>query len=154
MRALISDNQASWDQYFAAITLAFNCVKSRATNFSPYYLMFLRSPRIELDILDNNRTPGQEEDEYINESLEKLKKVFNIVEKQIKKNLDYRIKEYTLTKHNYDIGQLVLIFNPARKVGKASKLKRGWSLPFIINKKINDICFEMESLGWASPNLK
>ena len=116
--------------------------------------MFLRSPRIELDILDNSRTPGQEEDEYINESLEKLKKVFDIVEKQIKKNLDYRIKEYTLTKHNYDIGQHVLIFNPARKVGEASKLKRGWSLPFIITKKINDICFEMESLGWASPKFK
>ena len=47
--------------------------------------MFLRSPRIELDILDNNRSPGQEEDEYINESLEKLKKVFNIVETHIKK---------------------------------------------------------------------
>ena len=99
-RALISDNQASWDDYLAAITLAFNCAKSRATNVSPYYLMFLCSPRIELDILDNSRTPGQEEDEYINESLEKLKKVFDIVEKQIKKNLDYRIKEYTLTKHN------------------------------------------------------
>ena len=87
--------------------------------------MFLRSPRIELDILDNSRTPGQEEDEYINESLEKLKKVFDIVEKQIKKNLDYRIKEYTLTKHNYDIGQHVLIFNSTRKVGEASKLKHG-----------------------------
>ena len=85
--------------------------------------MFLRSPRIELDTLNNNRAPGQEKDEYINESLEKLKKVFDIVEKQIKKNPDYRIKEYTLTKHNYDIGKHVLIFNPARKVGEASKLK-------------------------------
>ena len=154
MRALISDNQASWDDYLAAITLAFNCAKSRATNFSPYYLMFLRSPRIELDILDSSKTPGQEEDEYVNESLEKLQKVFNIVERQIKKNLDYRIKEYTLAKHNYDIGQHVLIFNPARKVGEASKLKRGWSLPFIITKKINDICFEMESLDWANPKFK
>ena len=154
LRALISDNQASWDDYLAAITLAFNCAKSRATNFSPYYLMFLRSPRIELDILDSSKTPGQEEDEYVNESLEKLQKVFNIVERQIKKNLDYRIKEYTLAKHNYDIGQHVLIFNPARKVGEASKLKRGWSLPFIITKKINDICFEMESLDWANPKFK
>ena len=106
MRALISDNQASWDDYLAAITLAFNCAKSRATNFSPYYLMFLRSPRIELDILDSSKTPGQEEDEYVNESLEKLQKVFNIVERQIKKNLDYRIKEYTLAKHNYDIDNM------------------------------------------------
>ena len=74
MRALISDNQASWDGYLAAITLAFNCAKSRETNFSPYYLMFLRSPRIELDILDSSKTPGQEEDEYVNESLENCRK--------------------------------------------------------------------------------
>ena len=67
MRALISDNQASLDDYPSAITLAFDCAKSRATNFSPYYLMFMFKPRIELGILDNNRTPGQEEDEYINE---------------------------------------------------------------------------------------
>ena len=154
LRALISDNQASWDDYHAAITLAFNCAKSRTTNFSPYYLMFLRSPRIELDILNYSRTPGQEADEYVNESLEKLQKVCHIVEKQIKKNLDYRIKEYTLTKHNYDIGQHILIFNPARKVGEASKLKRGWSRTFIITKKMNDICFEMESLGWANPKFK
>ena len=48
--------------------------------------MFLRSPRIELDILDNNRTPGKEEDDYINDSLEKLKKMFNIVEKSKEKS--------------------------------------------------------------------
>ena len=89
----------------AVITLAFNCGKSRATNFSPYYLLLLRSPRMEIDILDNNRTPGQEEDEYINESQEKLKKVFIIIEKEVKKNLDNRIKEDTL-------------INPIRKLDK------------------------------------
>ena len=57
LRALISDNQASCDDYLAAIILAFNCAKSRATNFSPYCLMFLRGPRMEFDILNNNRTP-------------------------------------------------------------------------------------------------
>ena len=49
--------------------------------------------------------------------------MFNIVEKEMKKKLDYIIKEYTLTKHNYDIGKHVLIFNPARKVCEASKFE-------------------------------
>ena len=79
MRALISYNQASWDDYLSAITLAFNCAKSQATNFSPHYLMFMCKPRIELGILDNNKTPGQEEDKYINECLEKMYKVFSIM---------------------------------------------------------------------------
>lgn len=60
MIALISDRLASLDDYLAAITLVFNVTKRTATNFSPYYLMFPRSPWIELDIVDIYRTPGQE----------------------------------------------------------------------------------------------
>ena len=59
MRALISDSQASWDDYMSAVTFALSSAKRRAINFSPYYLMFIRRSRIELDILDNDRAPGQ-----------------------------------------------------------------------------------------------
>ena len=63
--------------------------------------MFIRKPGIELDILDNNRTQGQEEDEYINESLEEMHKVFGLLEKQIKKIFEFRIKNiHFLTKIN------------------------------------------------------
>ena len=51
---------------------------------------------------------------------EKNDESFNIVEQQIKKTLDYRVKKYRLTKHNNDIGRHVLIFNPTRKVSEAS----------------------------------
>ena len=43
---------------------------------------------------------------------------------------------------------------PTRKVGESAKLKREWSLPFKITKKINDICYEMEALNWAEDNFK
>ena len=82
-KAWISDNEASSDDYLSAITLAFDCTKSRATTFSPYYLMLVRKLRTELDILDKNKAPGQEEYQYINESLEKMYKVFSLAEKQI-----------------------------------------------------------------------
>ena len=96
----------------------------------------MRKPRIELDILDNNRSPGQEEDEYINESLERMHKVFILVQKQIEKNLDYRLKEYSFAhKNKLEVRQHVLVFNPSRRVGEASELKRGWSLPFKLTKK-------------------
>ena len=124
MRALISDNQASWDDYLSAIPLAFNCAKIRATNFSPNGLMFMRKPRIELDLPDNNRAPRQEEDEYINKSLKKMHKAFNLVENLIKNNLDSRLKEYSFFHRNQlEVGQHVLVFNPNRRVGEASKFK-------------------------------
>ena len=69
--------------------------------------------------------------------------------------MDYRLKEYSPShKNKLEVGQHVLVFNPTRKVGEASKLKRGWSLPFKLTKKLNEICFEMESLAWANPKFK
>lgn len=54
--------------------------------------MFLRSFRIELTVLNSYETPRPEEDEYINESLEKMETAFNIVEKQIRENSEYIVK--------------------------------------------------------------
>lgn len=155
LRALVGENQRSWDKYIPAITLDFKSAKSRATNYSPFFLMFGRSPSIELDIIEDNPNPEVPEDQFVADTLERMTKAFNVVEQQIKKNLDYRLKEYSpAQKAIYEVGNYVLLFSPTRKSGEASKLKRGWSLPFIITKKINDICFEMESLEWASPKFK
>ena len=57
----------------------------------------MRKPRIELDLLDSNRTPVQEGDENINESFGKMHKVCSLVEKQFKRNSDYGIKEYSFS---------------------------------------------------------
>ena len=80
LRALVGDNQNQWDKYTSAITLAFNSAKSRATSYSPHFLMFGRSPRIELDILDSNQNPTLSEDEYVNQTMGRLNKAFDFVQ--------------------------------------------------------------------------
>lgn len=117
--------------------------------------MFGRSPRIELDILGGKRTTGVEEDDYVYETLQKMNTVFDIVDKTIKKNLDYRAKGFAnTTSENFEVGKYVLVFTPARKIGEASKLVRVRSLPFRITKKIREVCFEFESLNWANSRVK
>ena len=87
--------------------------------------------------------------------MERLNKAFDFVQHQIKKNIDYRIKEYAPThKVNYEIGSHALVFNPMRKSGESGKLKRGWSLPFVVIRKLNDVSYELESLPWANPKFK
>ena len=154
LRAINDENQELWDRYIPAINLALNSAKSRATSFSPFFLMFGRSPRIELDVLTNPSSSEVEEDHHVADILIRKCKAFDIVQTQIKKNLDYRIKEYAQEKKEYQIGSHALVFTPTRKVGESSKLKRGWSLPFKITKQINDICYEMESLKWSDKPFK
>ena len=40
----------NWQEWIATLTYAYNCTISSITGFSPYFLMFGRTPRIPLDI--------------------------------------------------------------------------------------------------------
>ena len=79
IRALLGESQNSWDKYTSSITLPFNSVKSRATFYSPHFLMFRRPPRIELDILGNDRENVESEDEYVGQDLDRICKEFAFV---------------------------------------------------------------------------
>ena len=85
MRALITDNQATWDDYLSAKTLTLKRAKSRAINLSPFNLMFMHKQGIGLNILDSIRTPAQEKNEYISESLEKMHAALSLVENKLKR---------------------------------------------------------------------
>ena len=40
----------NWQEWVTTLTHAYNCTVSSATGFSPYFLMFERTPKIPLDI--------------------------------------------------------------------------------------------------------
>ena len=61
------------------------------------------------------------------------------LKKQITKNLDCKIKAYSLIKLDNDIGQHVLKFKPTRIADETSKLNGGFSLTFKFKKANNKI---------------
>ena len=40
----------NWQEWIATLTHAYNCTVSSTTGFSPYFLMFGRTPKIPLDV--------------------------------------------------------------------------------------------------------
>ena len=44
----ISKNK--WPQHISTLTYAYNCTRSNATGFSPYYLLYGRQPLLPIDI--------------------------------------------------------------------------------------------------------
>ena len=40
----------NWQEWVATLTHAYNCTVSPVTGFSPYFLMFGRTPKLHLDI--------------------------------------------------------------------------------------------------------
>ena len=113
---MVGEGRNQWDKHTSAITIANDSAKNRATFYSPHFLMFWRIPRIELDLLDCNQNSTLSEDDYVNQMLEGTNKAFDYVKRQINKNIDYRIKQYSPSKKiNYEIGFYAPVFDPKRK---------------------------------------
>ena len=54
-----------WPEMVSTLTHAYNCTKSLATGFSPFYLMYGRHPLLAVDIEFNLRDPAYTEESYI-----------------------------------------------------------------------------------------
>lgn len=55
-RTLADKEKADWKNSLAKLVHAYNCTRSEATGFFPYYLLYGRSPRLPIDILFNPKT--------------------------------------------------------------------------------------------------
>ncbi|KAJ8014395.1 hypothetical protein DPEC_G00039780 [Dallia pectoralis] len=51
LRTLPETAKADWRTSLAKVVNAYNCTKSEATGFAPYYLLFGRTPRLPIDIM-------------------------------------------------------------------------------------------------------
>jgi transposase InsO family protein len=47
---LDKDHKVDWKSHIAPLVHAYNCTRSHATGFSPYFLMFGRNPRLDIDV--------------------------------------------------------------------------------------------------------
>ena len=47
---LSTEDKIDWKSQIAAMTHTYNCLKNASTNFSPYFLMFGRHPRLPIDV--------------------------------------------------------------------------------------------------------
>ena len=56
--------KTNWVEHVETLTHAYNCTKHASTGFSPFYLMFLREPRIPLDVTLHKETEQEDREEY------------------------------------------------------------------------------------------
>ena len=101
--------KSEWVNHVNTLTYAYNCTRSNATGFSPYYLLYGRHPLLPIDIEFGIMTPDLTEVvslKYVHGLQKRLEYAF-------KKAVDFSRKEAQRSKKRYD------------KTAKTSKLEPG-----------------------------
>ena len=124
MLGTLEDHQKSnWKEYVPIITHAYNSTRHESTNYSPFYLMFGRHPRLPIDLamgIQDNNDDG-DVPQYVKQLKEKLEHAYKLASQEgerasgrHKKNYDRRVRGATVT-----VGDRVLV----RKVALQGRQK-------------------------------
>ena len=108
--------KANWKDHLQALTHAYNCTRSDATGFSPYYLLFGRAPRLPVDVdfgLPPQPFAASSKSKYVQELRRRLRWARRLVEKTNQTRRDRNAAAYdrTATASSLDEGDEVLYRN-------------------------------------------
>ena len=127
---LTEAHKQKWSEHVRYLSHAYNCTQHDATGFPPFYLMFLRYPRLKVDWLFANDSDqelqGLSSIQYVNELRERLTEAYALADKHAhaqgqanKRRYDRRVRPSGLA-----IGGRVLIRNVA--IHERRKLSNRW----------------------------
>ena len=114
LRTLTTEQKTRWKDFVPALVHAYNSTKHDSTNFSPFYLMFGRQPRLPVDIMLG--TPSPEESSanttiYSRDLRKRLDFAYKLASEQTKKAADKYKKYYDISTRGavLEVGDRVLV---------------------------------------------
>ena len=137
LRTYIDENHNTWPHLLPAVAMAYRLTPStRASQFSPFYLLFGQEMRTPLDASLPDISIETKTNDNLKEAIDRLKLFRSIASQNIrdtksteKANHDKNIKE-----QEFKVGDRVLMQQTARVPGRAPKLCPKWHGPYYITE--------------------
>ncbi|UYV79808.1 K02A2.6-like [Cordylochernes scorpioides] len=140
-----SVEQKDWDLILPYVTFAYNTAKQDTTGFTPFKLIHGREVETTVDTLFPNPHEDLQEDynQKIASRVEETRQLARLetLKAQEKDKARYDSKHEAM---DYNVGDLVWIFIPIRKVGLSEKLMKRYFGPYRVTRKLSDVTFEVE----------
>ena len=143
LRTLPESYKSNWKDHINKVVHAYNCTKTEATGYSPFFLLFGRNPRLPIDLLFNidSSLHSQSYPQYVSYWESAMKQAYQLAAKRshnsgekAKGYYDQKVWHATL-----QIGDRVLVRNLS-EWGGPGKLRSHWedSIYIVINQKCPD----------------
>jgi hypothetical protein len=145
---LTQDYPDSWDKHVQSVIWAYRSFPQCSTSYSPYYLVFGKTPLSPLDLAlkPRNQKIAKSAREHIAKITEELEYVRNLANEHLS-----HVRTKMKTKYDeemfdpeFQVGDLVYIFVPAMKGPHANrKLFSPWSGPYCLIEQCSPTHFKL-----------
>lgn len=141
LRIHLSD-QRDWVKYIPAILYSYRSSVTTSTGVSPYFCVFGKPMRHGLDVeLNTEGNVSPDVDTYLKNLLDRLKVTHEVVKQNIEDcNFVTKSKydEKAVEADRYQLGDMVLMYDPTNKKAQCPKFKKRWNGPLTIIDKTDD----------------
>ncbi|KAJ8013587.1 hypothetical protein DPEC_G00031320 [Dallia pectoralis] len=129
LKTLTERQKANWRESLNKLLYAYNCTRSEVTGFSPFYLLFGRSPRLPIDLLFGltSETGNADHRLYVEEWRRGMQEAHEIVQQNAKKSAERGKRHYDGKVRSSVLypGDRVLVRNLTPR-GGTGKLRNHW----------------------------
>ncbi len=90
LKTLTEKEKTNWKGSLNKLIHAYNCTKSEATGFSPFYLLFGRSPRLPVDIMFcfDSESGNTDRKTYVEKWKQEMQQVYDIVRENMREGTE------------------------------------------------------------------
>ena len=147
----VKENQKDWDVCLPKVLFAYRSSIHEATGFTPFHLMFGRSPNLPVDVMLGRI---KEEDfmsypQYVQQLHHKFKDAFSLAREKVstgqkrqKAAHDHRSQGTELK-----VGDRVWLYVPAVKSGRTKKLSSLWRGPYTVLDRTSPVNYRIQLIG-------
>ena len=129
LRTLPEKKKHKWKDSLNKVVHAYNATRNDATGFSPFYLLFGRSPRLPVDLMFglSREETGMNHSEYTEKWKVAMKEAYELARQNISKSAGDAKKQYDrkIQFSNLQPGDRVLVCNLSER-GSPGKLRSHW----------------------------
>ncbi|KAL0202987.1 hypothetical protein M9458_001005, partial [Cirrhinus mrigala] len=141
LRALPREKKLRWDEYLHEVVFAYNTTENATTGFSPFFLMFGRSPDLPIDhLLFGGCRRGEEgtTETWVAEHQHRLQQAYNLTQKRLQNMTKQRQRRQQGVVKDVSLNPGDLVYRRNRRVRGRNKIQDVWEdLPYYVLERLD-----------------